>query len=500
MALDPQLKTQLQQYLGLMEGPVTIRVAAGDDQAMLGMLDEIAAMSSQITLVNDFLPRVPSFEVGDRITFAGVPTGHEFTSLIMALLQVSGRRPRIEDSVIAQIQAITGTHEFTTYVSMSCHNCPDVVQALNIMAVLNPNIRHTMVDGAAFQTEVEAKNIMAVPYVEHNGEMFGSGRMTLEEILAKLGGTADISGIDGREYDVLVVGGGPAGAAAAVYAARKGIRTGIVAERFGGQVMDTMGIENLIGTKYTEGPKLVASLEEHVKEYAVDIHNLQRAKKITRNNLVEIELESGATLKSKTVILATGARWRNLGVPGEDKFKNKGVAYCPHCDGPLFKGKHVAVIGGGNSGVEAAIDLAGIVGHVTVFEFMPTMKADAVLQARLRSLPNVSIHTNVQVREITGTDRVSGITYTERDTGHDQHIELEGVFIQIGLVPNTDWIGDSLERTRFGEIVVDHHGATDMPGVFAAGDCTNTPYKQIIISMGSGATAALGAFDYMIRN
>jgi alkyl hydroperoxide reductase subunit F len=500
MALDPQLKTQLQQYLGLMEGPVTIRVAAGDDQAMLGMLNEIAGMSSQITLVNDFLPRVPSFEVGNRIMFAGVPTGHEFTSLIMALLQVSGRRPRIEDAVIQQIQAITGTHEFTTYVSMSCHNCPDVVQALNIMAVLNPNIRHTMVDGAAFQAEVEDKNIMAVPYVEHNGEMFGSGRMTLEEILAKLGSAADVSAIDGREYDVLVVGGGPAGAAAAVYAARKGIRTGIVAERFGGQVMDTMGIENLIGTKYTEGPKLVASLEEHVKEYAVDIHNLQRAKKITRNNLVEIELESGATLKSKTVILATGARWRNLGVPGEDKFKNRGVAYCPHCDGPLFKGKHVAVIGGGNSGVEAAIDLAGIVGHVTVFEFMPTMKADAVLQARLRSLPNVSIHTNVQVKEITGSDRVSGITYTERDTGHDQHIELEGVFIQIGLVPNTDWIGDSLERTRFGEIVVDHHGATDMPGVFAAGDCTNTPYKQIIISMGSGATAALGAFDYMIRN
>jgi alkyl hydroperoxide reductase subunit F len=500
MALDPQLKTQLQQYLGLMEGPVTIRVAAGDDQAMLGMLDEIAGMSSQITLVNDFLPRVPSFEVGDRITFAGVPTGHEFTSLIMALLQVSGRRPRIEDTVIQQIRAIAGTHEFTTYVSMSCHNCPDVVQAFNIMSVLNPNIRHTMVDGAAFQSEVEAKNIMAVPYVEHNGEMFGSGRMTLEEILAKLGSAADISDIDGREYDVLVVGGGPAGAAAAVYAARKGIRTAIVAERFGGQVMDTMGIENLIGTKYTEGPKLVASLEEHVREYNVDIHNLQRARSITRDKMVEIELESGAKIKSKTVILATGARWRNLGVPGEDRFKNKGVAYCPHCDGPLFKGKHVAVIGGGNSGVEAAIDLAGVVGHVTVFEFMPTMKADAVLQARLRSLPNVSIHTNVQVKEITGAERVSGITYTERDTGHDQHIELEGVFIQIGLVPNTDWIGDSLERTRFGEIVVDHHGATDMPGVFAAGDCTNTPYKQIIISMGSGATAALGAFDYMIRN
>jgi alkyl hydroperoxide reductase subunit F len=357
-----------------------------------------------------------------------------------------------------------------------------------------------MVDGAEFQDEVTAKNIMAVPYVELNGEAFGSGRMTLEEILAKMGSQADISDIDGKEYDVLVIGGGPAGASAAIYAARKGIRTGIVAERFGGQVMDTLGIENLIGTKYTEGPKLVASLEEHVKEYAVDIHNLQRAKSIERNGMIKVELESGATLKSKTVIIATGARWRNLGVPGEAEYKNKGVAYCPHCDGPLFKGKHVAVIGGGNSGVEAAIDLAGIVGHVTVFEFMPTMKADKVLQDRLRSLPNVSIHTNVQIKEITGADKVNGITYAERDTGAEQHIALEGVFVQIGLIPNTDWIGNNLERTRFGEIVVDHHGATDMPGVFAAGDCTNVPYKQIIISMGSGANAALGAFDYLIRN
>jgi len=503
MALDPQLKTQLEQYLGLMEGPVTITLNVGTDEVsaqMVGLVQEIAEMSDKIAIKHATLARTPSFQVGDRITFAGVPMGHEFTSLIMALLQVSGRRPKIDDTVIDQIKSIRDRHEFTTYISLSCHNCPDVVQALNIMSVLNPNIRHTMVDGAAYQAEVDAKNIMAVPYVEHNSETFGSGRMTLEEILAKLGSQADVSAIDGREYDVLIVGGGPAGAAAAVYAARKGIRTGIVAERFGGQVMDTMGIENLIGTKYTEGPKLVASLEEHVKEYAVDVHNLQRAVGIRRQDMVEVELESGATLKSKTVILATGARWRNLGVPGEAEFKNKGVAYCPHCDGPLFKGKHVAVVGGGNSGVEAAIDLAGIVGHVTLFEFMPTMKADAVLQARLRSLPNVSIHTNAQVKEITGADKVSGITYTERDTGHDQHIELEGVFIQIGLVPNTDWIGDNLERTRFGEIVVDSHQATDMPGVFAAGDCTNTPYKQIIISMGSGAAAALGAFDYMIRN
>ena len=505
MALDANIKTQLEQYLALMEGPVTITTWTDHSVTsteMMELLNEIASMSSLVTVEPGHLDgtRSPSFRVGERIAFAGIPMGHEFTSLIMALLQVSGRKPKVDDKVIDQIKNIRGDYNFTTYISLSCHNCPDVVQALNIMSVLNPSIKHTMVDGAVFQDEVTAKNIMAVPYVELNGEAFGSGRMTLEEILAKMGSQADVSDIDGKEYDVLVIGGGPAGASAAVYAARKGIRTGIVAERFGGQVMDTMGIENLIGTKYTEGPKLVAQLEEHVKEYNVDIMNLQRAKKIEKKDLIEIELESGAKLKSKTVIISTGARWRNLGVPGEAEFKNKGVAYCPHCDGPLFKGKHVAVIGGGNSGVEAAIDLAGIVGHVTVFEFMPELKADAVLQKRLYSLPNVTVHKNVQVKEITGSDKVNGIKYVERDTNTEQHLELEGVFVQIGLVPNTDWVGDSLERTRFGEIVIDNHGATDMPGVFAAGDCTATPYKQIIISMGSGANAALGAFDYLIRN
>jgi alkyl hydroperoxide reductase subunit F len=498
--LEANIKQQLEQYLALMEGDVVIKVSAGDNAEMAELVNEIASMSNKITVEQAVLARTPSFQIGERVTFAGVPMGHEFTSLIMALLQVSGRKPKVDDKVIDQIKNIRGDYTFTTYISLSCHNCPDVVQALNIMSVLNPGIKHTMVDGAAFQDEVTAKSIMAVPFVELNGEAFGSGRMTLEEILAKMGSQADVSDIDGKEYDVLVIGGGPAGASAAVYAARKGIKTGIVAERFGGQVMDTMGIENLIGTKYTEGPKLVAQLEEHVKEYAVDVMNLQRAKSITRKDMVEVELESGATLKSKTVIISTGARWRNLGVPGEAEFKNKGVAYCPHCDGPLFKGKHVAVIGGGNSGVEAAIDLAGIVGHVTVFEFMPELKADAVLQKRLYSLPNVTVHKNVQVKEITGADKVNGIKYVERDTNTEQHLELEGVFVQIGLVPNTDWISDSLERTRFGEIVVNNHGATDMPGVFAAGDCTATPYKQIIISMGSGANAALGAFDYLIRN
>ncbi|RAP77543.1 alkyl hydroperoxide reductase subunit F [Paenibacillus montanisoli] len=509
MVLDPEIKAQLNQYLGLMEGDVLIKVSAGDDQVskeMLELMDELVGMTSRIEVEKADLPRTPSFSVnrpGEEtgIAFAGVPLGHEFTSLVLALLQVSGRAPKVEQDVIDQIKSISGEYRFESYISLSCHNCPDVVQALNLMSVLNPGISHTMIDGAAFKAEAESKNVMAVPSVYLNGEFFGGGRMTIDEILSKIGTKRDDSELFNKEaYDVLVVGGGPAGASAAIYAARKGIRTGIVAERFGGQVMDTVGIENFISMKYTEGPKLAASLEEHVKEYNVDVMKLQRAKSIEKKDLIEVELENGAVLKSKTVILSTGARWRNIGVPGEAEFKNKGVAYCPHCDGPLFAGKRVAVIGGGNSGIEAAIDLAGITSHVTVLEFLPELKADSVLQDRLFSLPNVTVYKNVQTKEITGTDKVNGITYIERDTGAEKHVELEGVFVQIGLVPNTDWLVDGIERTRFGEIVVNSHGATSLPGVFAAGDCTNSPYKQIIISMGSGATAALGAFDYLIRH
>lgn len=509
MLLDADIKAQLSQYLQLMEGDVLLKVSAGTDNVsrdMLDLIDELATMSSNIKVEKTQLERTPSFSVNrigedTGVTFAGIPLGHEFTSLVLALLQVSGRAPKVDQKVIDQIKKIKGEYHFESYISLTCHNCPDVVQALNLMSLLNPGISHTMIDGAAFKDEVDSKNIMAVPTVFLGGESFGSGRMTIEEILAKMGSGTDASELSDKEpFDVLVVGGGPAGASAAIYAARKGIRTGIVAERFGGQVMDTMGIENLIGTKYTEGPKLAASLEEHVKEYNIDVMNLQRAKRLEKNDLVEIELENGAVLKSKTVILSTGARWRNVGVPGEAEFKNKGVAYCPHCDGPLFAGKRVAVIGGGNSGVEAAIDLAGIVTHVTVLEFSAELKADSVLQERLYSLPNVTVIKNAQTKEISGTDKVNGISYLDRETEEVKHIELEGIFVQIGLVPNTDWLGDTLERTRFGEIVVDKHGATSIPGVFAAGDCTDSAYKQIIISMGSGATAALGAFDYLIRN
>ncbi|MGG0075304.1 alkyl hydroperoxide reductase subunit F [Bacillus wiedmannii] len=508
MILDADIKTQLSQYLQLMENDILLKVSAGDDNVskdMLSLVDELATMSSKITVEKVELERTPSFSVNrpgedTGVVFAGIPLGHEFTSLVLALLQVSGRAPKVEQKLIDQIKNIQGEYHFESYISLSCHNCPDVVQALNVMSVLNSGIIHTMIDGAAFKEEVESKDIMAVPTVFLNGESFGSGRMTLEEILAKMGNGPDASELSDKDpYDVLVVGGGPAGASAAIYAARKGIRTGIVAERFGGQVMDTMGIENFISVKRTEGPKLVASLEEHVKEYDIDVMNLQRAKRLEKKELIEVELENGAILKSKSVIVSTGARWRNVGVPGEAEFKNKGVAYCPHCDGPLFIGKDVAVIGGGNSGIEAAIDLAGIVKHVTVLEFMPELKADAVLQERLNSLPNVTVLKNVQTKEITGTDKVNGISYIDRETEEVHHVELQGVFVQIGLVPNTDWLGETVERAR-GEIVTDKHGATNVPGVFAAGDCTNNPYKQIIISMGSGANAALGAFDYLIRN
>lgn len=507
--LDADIKAQLAQYLELMEGDVLLKVSAGEDKVsreMTSLVDELATMSSHIKVEMVDLERTPSFSVNrigedTGVVFAGIPLGHEFTSFVLALLQVSGRAPKVDEKVIAQVKNLEGTYRFESYISLSCQNCPEVVQALNLMSVLNPNITHTMIDGAAFKDEVESKNIMAVPTVLLNGESFSSGRMTVEEILAKLGSGPDASEFADKDpYDVLVIGGGPAGASAAIYAARKGIRTGIVADRFGGQILDTASIENFISVKHTEGPKLASSLEEHVKEYNVDVMNLQRAKRLEKKDLVEIELENGAVLKSKTVILSTGARWRNVGVPGEAEFKNKGVAYCPHCDGPLFAGKDVAVIGGGNSGIEAAIDLAGIVNHVTVLEFMPELKADSVLQERLYSLSNVTVHKNVQTKEITGTDNVNGITFIERETGEEKHVELAGVFVQIGLVPSTEWLGDAVERTKFGEIVVDKRGATNVPGVFAAGDCTDSAYKQIIISMGSGATAALGAFDYLVRN
>jgi alkyl hydroperoxide reductase subunit F len=516
--LDEALKTQLGAYLERVQQPFEI-VASLDDSEnsrdTLSLLQTIQGLrSDKITLeVDGNDARKPSFTLqrvgaSNSLRFAGLPLGHEFTSLVLALLWTGGHPPKVEQDLIDQIKALDGDFNFEVYMSLSCHNCPDVVQALALMAVLNPKVKTVVIEGGAFQAEVNERQVMAVPMVFLNGQVFGSGRMLLEEVVAKLDSGAavrDAAKLSAQApYDVLIVGGGPAGAAAAVYAARKGIRTGIVAERFGGQVNDTLAIENYVSVLETDGPKFAAALEAHVKAYDVNIMNLQRADKLIPvaepNGLIEIQLANGGSLKSKTVILSTGARWRNVNVPGEAQYKNKGVAYCPHCDGPLFKGKRVAVIGGGNSGVEAAIDLAGVVAHVTLIEFDTRLRADAVLVNKLKSLPNVAIHTNAQTTEITGDgQKVNGLSYKDRATEASHPIELEGVFVQIGLVPNTEWLKGTLELSRHGEIVVDARGQTSMPGVFAAGDATTVPFKQIIIAAGDGAKAALGAFDHLMR-
>jgi len=516
--LDSNLKTQLKTYLEKVTQPFEIVASLGDgekSQEMLELLEDITSLSDKITLRTDGEDvRKPSFalnRVGGDISlrFAGIPMGHEFTSLVLALLQVGGHPSKTAPQIIEQIKRLDGDYHFETYFSLSCQNCPDVVQALNLMAVLNPNVHHVAIDGALFQEEVTVRQVMSVPSIYLNGELFGQGRMGEEEILAKLdtGASArDAEQLSAKEpFDVLVVGGGPAGAAAAIYAARKGIRTGVAAERFGGQVLDTMAIENFISVSETEGPKLARALENHVREYDVDIMNLQRAAQLIpaekAGGLHEIRLENGGSLKAKTLILATGARWREMNVPGEQEYRGRGVAYCPHCDGPLFKGKRVAVIGGGNSGVEAAIDLAGIVAQVTLLEFDSQLRADAVLQKKLFSLPNVTVITSALTSEVTGDgQKVTGLTYKDRNSSEFHSLQLEGIFVQIGLLPNSDWLKGTVELTSRGEIIVDARGETSLPGIFAAGDVTTVPYKQIVIAVGEGAKASLSAFDHLIRS
>ena len=516
--LDAALTAQLETHLATIEHPVEL-VASLDDSPksteLAGLLEEIAALSEAITIVRaDDDERRPSFaitRVGTDISvrFAGVPLGHEFTSLVLALLWTGGHPPKVEADISEQIRGLEGDFNFEVYMSLTCHNCPDVVQALSLMAILNPHIKTTVIEGGAFRQEVEAREIMAVPMVYLNGEVFGAGRMQLGEIVAKLDTGAakrEAAKLSAKEaFEVLIIGGGPAGAAAAIYTARKGIRTGIAAERIGGQVNDTLDIENYISVNKTEGPKFSAALESHIGDYDIDVMRLQRAAKLIpateKGGLITVELENGGTLKAKSVVLSTGARWRNMNVPGEDQYRTKGVAYCPSCDGPLFKGKRVAVIGGGNSGVEAAIDLAGVVEHVTVFEFMPELKADAVLQKKLTSLPNVTIIKNAQTTEVLGDgSKVTGLSYKDRSNDEVKQVQLEGIFVQIGLLPNTDWLKGTLELNKMGEIVIDAKGQTSVPGVFAAGDCTNVPYKQIIVAAGAGAVAGLSAFEHLIRH
>ncbi|MCF8538327.1 MAG: alkyl hydroperoxide reductase subunit F [Candidatus Nanopelagicales bacterium] len=515
--LDDATTAQLKSYLENVTMPIEL-VASLDDSPksaeLAELLEETAALSDKVAYRRaDDDARRPSFaitRVGTDVSvrFAALPMGHEFTSYVLALLQVGGHPVKVDEDVREQIASLDGDFHFVTYMSLSCQNCPDVVQALNAMSVINPRITHVAIDGALFQEEIDARQILAVPTVYLNDAVFESGRMSIEQIVARLDTGAQAKAAarlsEKEPFDVLVVGGGPAGAASAIYAARKGIRTGIAAERFGGQVLDTMAIENFISVQYTEGPALATALEQHVLEYGVDVMNLQRASRLIPatepGGMVQVELENGAVLSSRSVILSTGARWRNMNVPGEDEYRNKGVTYCPHCDGPLFKGKRVAVIGGGNSGVEAAIDLAGIVGHVTLIEFDSQLRADEVLQRKLRSLPNVDILVSALTTEVIGDgSKVTGLTYNNHPAGTTNVLDVDGIFVQIGLLPNTEWLEGSVELSPRGEIVIDDRGQTSVPGVFAAGDATTVPFKQIVISMGAGATAGLSAFDYLIR-
>ncbi|WP_417322787.1 alkyl hydroperoxide reductase subunit F [Erythrobacter aureus] len=517
--LDATMTQQLKTYLANLREPVELVASLGDDAKSAQtreLLEEIAALHDLVSASFDGTDeRKPSFVIrrgGDAekwVRFAGLPMGHEFTSLVLALLWAGGHPPKVDADLLEQIRGLEGDYAFEMYFSLSCHNCPDVVQALTLMALENPRITATLIEGGTYQDEVDAREVMAVPATFLNGEPFYNGKMELAEILAKLDTGSEAKAAEKLSakdpFEVLVVGGGPAGAATAIYTARKGFRTGIAAERFGGQLHDTLGIENLPGTVYTEGPKLAGELKRHVREYDIDLMDLAKAVKLIpaekQGGLHTVELGNGASLKARSLILATGARWRNLGVPGEAEYRNKGVAYCPHCDGPLFKGKRIAVIGGGNSGVEAAIDLAKIVGHVTLIEYDDHLRADEVLQRKLRSMANVEIVTSGQTTEITGAGgKVNGLVLKDRQSGEERRIELEGVFVQIGLVPNTEWLqGSGLELTKFGEIVTDEEGRTNLPGVFGAGDVTDVPYKQIVVAMGEGSKAGLSAFDYLIR-
>ena len=514
--LDQDLKTQLAAYLEKLQLPIELVASLDDSDAareLDGLLADIASLSPKITRVAGDDARKPSFQIRRvdsdiAVGFAGIPLGHEFTSLVLALLQVGGHPVKIDEALADQVRALDGDYHFETFMSLHCQSCPDTVQALNAMSVLNPRIRHVAIDGALFQEEVEAKEILSVPTVYMNGIEFDGGRLSIEQIIGKLDTGAAARAAEALKetapFDVLIVGGGPAGAAAAIYAARKGIRTGLLAERFGGQVLDTMAIENFPSVEYTEGPKLAASMEAHVRSYGVQIISNQRAEALIpatlEGGMTGIKLASGATLQAKTVILSPGARWRQTGVPGEADLRNKGVTYCPHCDGPLFKGKRVAVIGGGNSGIEAAIDLAGVVDHVTVLEFDSKLRADDVLQRKLRSMPNTAIHVNAQTTEMLGKDgKLASLAFTDRTTGEAKTVDVEGCFVQIGLLPNTEWLKGTVALSNRGEIEIDDRGHTDLPGVFAAGDATTVPFKQIAIAMGAGSTAALSAFDYLIR-
>jgi alkyl hydroperoxide reductase subunit F len=510
--LDSELKSQLSEVFQALDSEIRLVYDESDHAAqseLLALIQDLAGCSSFISLSasgkTSPLPSLTLFRGATQsgVRFTGVPGGHEFSSLVVAILNLAGKGKMPDEFTRARITRLKGPIRIRTYISLSCENCPDVVQALNLFAILHPDFNHEMIDGGLAQEEVETLGIQGVPSILVGETLLHSGRISMIDLLALLEGHFGSEAQDSTpmnqdlgEFDVLVVGGGPAGASAAIYSARKGLSTAIIAEKIGGQVQETKGIENLISVPYTEGPRLTAELSRHLEHYPIRVLEHRKVKSISTDSVKAIELMSGETLRAKSVIIATGAKWRELGIPGEKEYLGRGVAFCPHCDGPFYKNKIVAVIGGGNSGIEAAIDLAGIAKHVTVFEYQDTLKADQVLVDKLNSLPNTQVITGVRTQAIEGDgQKVHTLVYDHRASGEERRLPLDGVFVQIGLLPNSQFLKGTLELTPMGEIPVDAKGRTSVPGIYAAGDVTTTPFKQIIIAMGEGAKAALTAFE-----
>lgn len=509
--LDTEIKEQLKTVFADLNSNIGLVYSDSDhpDQAeLLSLLESLAETSPKVNLQKNETKEkavAPQFTLfkDDKptgITFKGIPTGHEFSSLVLAILNADGKGKWPDQNFVQRIRSLKGAVRVRTYISLTCENCPDVVQALNLMSLIHPDFKHEMVDGGYFQNEISDLGIQGVPSVVVEGKLVHSGRISFLDLLKKMeefygAESVDNKPVDLGVFDVAVIGGGPAGASAAIYSVRKGLKTVIIAEKFGGQVQETKGIENLISVVYTEGPQLSAELHKHVLSYPIKLLEHRRVNKVIKaDNL--IELEGGEFLKAKSIIVTTGAKWRELGVPGEKEYLGRGVAFCPHCDGPYYKGKKIAVIGGGNSGVEAAIDLAGIVSDLVLFEYNDSLKADQVLVDKLNSLPNVSVVTSAKTKAVLGDgQKVNKLVYQDRKTEKDVEIDLDGVFVQIGLLPNSQFIKDVVETNKFGEIIVDEKGRTSAKGIYAAGDVTTTPYKQIVIAIGEGAKAALAAFE-----
>ncbi len=512
--LESQIREELTSVFKILQGDVALvytQSSHDKQRELVDMLDQVAATSSHITSrQSDQSSEAPFFELFHKgkktgIAFHGIPGGHEFTSLILAIVHADGKGKLPDEGVIRRIQNLKGPINLKTYVSLTCENCPEVVQALNTMAILHNDFTHEMVDGAIFQDAIQALGIQGVPSVIDGEDLVSSGKTDLSGLLTKLeerfgiDRDAQTEPVDLGEFEVAVVGGGPAGASAAIYSARKGLKTVLVAERIGGQVKETKGIENLISVPYTEGPELAGKLAKHIGEYDIKVLAHRRLHTVAYNGMKKLVLNSGEFLQAKSVIVATGAKWRELNIPGEKEYIGRGVAFCPHCDGPFYKGKDIAVIGGGNSGIEAAIDLAGLVQSVAVFEFLPELKADKVLVEKLESMGNVTIYKNAQTTEVVGNgEKVIGLKYKDRETNEETLYPLDGIFVQIGLLPNSSFVKDIVETNRMGEIVIDEKCRTSQKGIYAAGDVTTVPYKQIIISMGEGAKAALTAFEEQV--